>query len=71
MEFNPGKNWREGKNSLKEYTYEIISYAHRHGVRAIAPLSWQSNSLDTAVKGSGIDEGIKLFLNKGPLIVHL
>lgn len=67
MEFNPGKNWKEGKNELKQYTYEIISYASKRGVRAIAPLSWQSNSLDTAVKGSGIDEGIKLFLEKGPM----
>ena len=67
LEFNPGKNWKGSKENLAEFTHRILSLAHKSGVRLIAPLSWESNSLDSGINGSGVDEGIRKFLINGPL----
>ncbi len=66
MEFNTGKNWKESKSSLITFTEKQISYLFYKGIEAIAWLSWNSNTLDSGIKDSGIDDGIKTYLKNGP-----
>ncbi len=66
MEFNTGKGWKKSKDSLAAFTEKQISYLFFKGVDAIAWLSWNTNSLDTGIKDSGVDEGIENYLKNGP-----
>lgn len=66
MEFHPGKQWSVSSDKKAEYTYEFVRYLYKRNVRLICPFSWESNSLDSAVKGSGVDEGIRRFIAEGP-----
>ena len=62
LEFNPGKSWLGSKEDLREYTFNILTFAYNHGVRVVAPLSWTDNQLDKGIRNSGVDEGIKQFI---------
>ncbi len=62
MEFNTARAFPGSPKELTRFTKDFIAYAYDRGVRVIAPLSWESNSLDIGIKGSGVDEGIKEFI---------
>lgn len=66
MEFHPGKHWSVSSDKKADYTYEFVRYLYNRNVRLICPFSWESNSLDSAVKGTGVDEGIRRFIAEGP-----
>jgi hypothetical protein len=62
LEFNTAEAFHGSKKELAAFTKSFIEDAYQHGVRVIAPLSWESTSLDIGIKDSGVDEGIKEFL---------
>lgn len=65
-EFNPARGWSASAGSKAKATKEFLKELYKRNCRTIAPLSWTSNSLDTGIKGSGVDAGIKQFINEGP-----
>lgn len=62
LEFNTARAFTGSKKELTQFTKNFLKHAQAHGVRVVAPLAWESNSLDNAVKGSGVDEGIRQFI---------
>ena len=70
LEFNPGKSWTGSREELKEYTFQVLNFAYEHGARVVAPLSWTNNELDTGIRKSGVDEGIKKFIREGSSLKH-
>lgn len=62
LEFNTARAFPGSQKELAKFTRDFIAYAYEQGVRVIAPLSWESNSLDIGIKGSGVDEGIREFI---------
>jgi hypothetical protein len=66
MEFHPGKTWNGSKAALRDYTRDILLYLQANGVSAIALLAWEDTPLDRGWKGSGADDGLKLFLEETP-----
>jgi hypothetical protein len=71
MEFNPGKDWTGNKEELRLFTRKILSRLYGAGAAAIAPLAWESSKLDAGIKGTGVDQGIKDFIQSGPSVkVH-
>ena len=67
LEFNPGRgNYPGSKTDLADYTYDWLSYLYSLNCRVVCPLSWISNVLDTGISGSGMDDGIKRFIQQGP-----
>ncbi|HEY0796380.1 MAG TPA: hypothetical protein VGD64_11420 [Acidisarcina sp.] len=62
LEFNTARAFPGSREELDTFTKDFIAYAYERGVRVIAPLSWESNSLDLGIKGSGVDQGIKEFI---------
>jgi hypothetical protein len=67
MEFHPGKTWTGTRSQLCDYTVKILSYLHAEGASVVALLAWESNSLDRGIRDSGVDDGVKLYLSRGPL----
>jgi hypothetical protein len=65
-EFNPGKNWSRSKMELTDYSYSLLQYLAEHQVSMIALLAWKSNTLDTGIKASGVDDAVKRYLLQGP-----
>jgi hypothetical protein len=66
LEFNTARAFPGSKKQLTGFTKNFIAYAYKRGVRVIAPLSWESNSLDVGIKDSGVDEGIREFILARP-----
>jgi hypothetical protein len=72
MEFHPGKDWQGSKDELRLYTRQVLSKLYHAGARAVAPLAWLPSKLDggnvgnSGIKDSGVDQGIKDFLELGP-----
>ena len=66
VEFNPGKHWTGTREELAAYTTKILRHLHKHRCRVVAPISWESNSLDKGIRDSGVDVGIRRFLEHGP-----
>jgi hypothetical protein len=66
LEFNTARAFPGSQKELIRFTKDFIVYAYGRGVRVIAPLSWESNSLDIGIKGSGVDEGIREFILDQP-----
>ena len=66
MEFNPGRRYSGLKTDLADYTYDWLSYLYSLNCRVVCPLSWLSNDLDTGILDSGMDDGIKQFIQQGP-----
>jgi len=66
LEFNTARAFPGSKKELTGFTKNFIEYTYGRGVRVIAPLSWESNSLDIGIKDSGVDEGIKEFILEHP-----
>ena len=64
LEFNPGRLNYPG--SKADYTYDWLSYLYGLNCRVVCPLSWLSNALDTGIKDSRMDDGIKRFVQQGP-----
>jgi hypothetical protein len=67
MEFHPGKTWTGTREQLRQYTLKILSYLHAEGASVVAFLAWESNSLDRGIRDSGVDDGVKMYLSRGPL----
>jgi hypothetical protein len=65
-EFNPGKDWHGTRAELSQYSFELFRFLAYHRVSMIALLAWNSNSLDTGIKDSGVDDAVKRFLAEGP-----
>jgi hypothetical protein len=63
-EFNPGKDWKGSRAELASYTKQLLEFLSAHKVSVVALLAWESNSLDAGIKDSGIDDGIKGYLNR-------
>jgi hypothetical protein len=64
LEFNTARAFNGTKRELALFTYEFLTFAQAHGVKVVAPLAWESNALDNAIKDSGVDDGIKAFVQK-------
>lgn len=62
LEFNTARAFSGSKQDLARFTLEFLKYAQAKGVRVVAPLAWEANSLDNAVKDTGVDEGIRQFV---------
>jgi len=62
LEFNTAAAFSGNKEALANFTEQFLRMAQAKGVRLIAPLSWKSNSLDSAIKDNGVDEGIRHFI---------
>ncbi len=63
-EFNPGKDWKGTRSELADYTREMIEFLASRKVSAVALLAWNSNALDAGIKDSGVDDGIRKFLEQ-------
>jgi hypothetical protein len=67
-----GKDWEGSKDELRLYTRQVLSKLYHAGARAVAPLAWLPSKLDggnvgnSGIKDSGVDQGIKDFLELGP-----
>jgi hypothetical protein len=72
MEFHPGHDWTGTNDELRLYTRAVLSDLYQSGARAVAPLAWLPSKLDggnqgdSGIKGTGVDQGIKDFIELGP-----
>jgi hypothetical protein len=65
-EFNPGKTWPGTRTELAAYTYETLRFLAGRQISMVGLLAWESNALDAGIKDTGIDDGVKLYLRRGP-----
>lgn len=65
LEFNTARAFNGSKSELAKFTMSFIDFSYKKGVRVIAPLAWETNNLDIGIKDSGVDDGIKAFIEEG------